>query len=168
MKLFNKQLTIKDLLDIDENRIDRSKSLKVRLDQVYYITDKPDRFNQLLNYFTNKPKEIYYEIHKYKIKSDSGNEYEIFIKLSPSFSYNKFLKNRIQVFCSCHDFKYRVAYDLSQLENVYVNKDITRHLGDALKIPPTAITSTNTCKHLYAVIIYFKNNIKKYNLLKSK
>lgn len=166
--IFKRQLIIKDLLDIDEGRIDRSKNLKVKLEEIYNTVKEDNWFNKFINFFWNKPKLIYYKIFKYKVISDSGMKYTVFIKVSPSFEVNKFLSNKVQVFCQCHDFKFRAAYGLSKIENVYLNKTTIEHLGEALKVAPTQVTTTNICKHLYAVIVHFKNNIRNYDLVKPK
>lgn len=161
MKFFNKQITVKDLINIDEGRIERSGNLeKVELDDVYYFVKEETWLDKFTNFFKNKPKEIFYDVFKYKVKSDSGKEYTVFIEIPPNFDYHKFLSNRVQVFCDCPDFKFRAAYNLSKKDNVYLNDDIREHLGIALTEPPTKVIPTNICKHIYAAIFKFKNSIK--------
>jgi len=157
-------LIIKDLLDIDESRISRSKHLKVRLVVAVPFWEK----EKLSTQPKSKPKLVYYVNFKYKVKSDSGKEYTVFIKVSPNFNINKFLKNKVQIFCQCPDFMYRAAYNLSKDDNVFLNEKTTKHLEDALTTPSKKIDTTNLCKHLYAAIIYFKNNMRSYPSLKSK
>ena len=167
--LFKKQLTIKDILDIDKRRIDRSKDLKVRLIENYHIQKEETWFNKFINFFKNKPKLAYYEVFKYKVNSEStvGKDYVVCIRVYPSFDADKFLMNKVKVYCQCPDFMYRAAYGLFKKSNIYINKKIKKSLGDALKVPPTDVTTTNSCKHLYAALSYFKLNLKKYNLVKS-
>ena len=166
-KIFNKQLTVEDLLDIDEGRVRRSENLGgIRLIKTLYATVEDTWFSKFTNFFRNKPREFYYFVDKYKIQSDSGKEYVTFIKVSPSFEFNKFLSNKVHVFCSCPDFKFRAAYNLSKKENVFLNKGTIEHLGKALTEPPTKVVPTNICKHLYATIHHFKKNINKSNFVK--
>jgi hypothetical protein len=88
--------------------------------------------------------------------------------VSPAYSIEQLLDNGVQIFCECHDFKFRAAYSLAQSGNVFLNKVTTAYLGKALDIAPTKVTTINVCKHLYAVMIHFKNNLKSYNLVVGK
>lgn len=164
--LLNRQLTIKDLLDIDEGRIDRSKELDVKLIKIFNVVKEENWLEKFINFFKNKPKLIYYKIFKYEVSSDSGNKYTVFIKVSPSFNVNKFLSNKVQIFCTCADFMYRAAYNLNRKDNVYLNKATKAHLGDALKIAPTKVMTTPICKHIYAAMMYFRNHIRGYDLVR--
>lgn len=166
--LFRRQFTIKDLIDIDTGRVERSKNLKVRLDKIFDIVKEETWFDKFISFFKNKPRLIYYKLFRFKVKSDSGSEYTVFIKVSPSFDSQKFLRNKVQVFCSCPDFKYRSAYSLNRVSNLYLNKATQLHLGEATKIAPTKIETTNICKHVYATFIYFRANLRNYGLIRPR
>lgn len=169
---FNKQLTVKDLLKIDEGRIDRSKQLyKVKFIDDYDILDVEEVKSKIHNSSIKskkKPQSILHKIFKYQVDSNSGNKYKVFIEVPPSFSFNrsKFLQNKVRVFCNCADFKYRAAYNLSKKDNVCIFEDAEKHLGVALTEPPTKIIPTNICKHLYSALKEFRSKIYNNRLLK--
>jgi len=165
MALFTKTLTIKDLLNLDDGRIDRSKNLTVK----YVGTENvliPMRFiDKVLKIITGKVKLLYTKLVRYEVKSDSGSVYTVFIKVSPGFTIDQFYKQRVEVFCSCADFMYRAAYNLNNTNNLVKIKATTEHLGQALKIKPTKVSTTPICKHVYAVIQQFKKDYNKLNLI---
>lgn len=166
MKLFNRQLKIKDLLDIDRDRVNRSQGMKVKLVWQYNLVQDVDWLGKLLNIFRHKSYKEFYKVFKYEVKSTSGNTYTVFIKVSPSFSVNKFLNNKVQVFCTCDDFKYRAAYELNKHDNLFLIPATEEFLGyKALNIAPTKVSTTPICKHIYAVINDFKSNLKSNKLI---
>lgn len=165
MAWYNRELTIGDLMNIDDGRINRSKNLKVKLDSITNVLKEESWLDKLFKLFRRGPKYIFYKVLKYKVKSDSGNEYTVFIKVSPSFNERRFMANKVQVFCSCPDFMYRAAYELNKTGNLFLNKSTTDHLGIALTTPPTRINPTPICKHIYAVMDDFIKNYRKYGLV---
>jgi hypothetical protein len=166
--IFNKQLTMKDIVDIYESRAGKSKNLKVKLIQTFNVVKSEILSTETDNSLKKNVGLIFYKIFKYKVASDSGKRYTVFIKTSPSFSLKSLLSSGVQVFCQCPDFMYRSAYELSKNGNLFLNKATALHLSNALKVVPTKITTTNICKHVYATLIYFKDNLKNYGLIKSK
>lgn len=166
MRLFYRQLKIKDLLDIDKDRIKRSSGMIVKHIYTYNILQESTMLGRLLNMFKSKPHKEFYKVFRYEVKSTSGNTYVVFIKVSPSFSSTKFMNNKIQVFCTCDDFKYRAAYNLNLYGNLFLIPATEKHLGDKpLKIAPKEVSTTPICKHIYAVMNNFKSNIKSNKLI---
>lgn len=165
MNWFRKQLTIGDLLSIDDQRVDRSKKLSVDYIETINIVKSMTWIDKLKNLFKRGPKLIYYKVVRYKVKSDSGNSYTVLIKVSPNFDEMRFYKNKVEVFCTCPDFKYRAAYDLNKTDNLYKIKSTINHLGIAIEQPPTRISTTPCCKHIYACMIHLKTNLKRLNLI---
>lgn len=164
MALFNKTLRIKDLLDIDRGRVDRSQVLKVQLINIYNIVKEENWLGKILRFFKIKRPLIFYKVFKYKVSSANGGTYTVLIKVSPGFDKRKFYDNKVQVFCQCADFKYRVAYELNKHDNVYLNKATINELGIALTTKPTRVQTSPLCKHLYAAILEFGKNLDKYDL----
>jgi len=158
---FLRTLKVSDLLDIDASRIERSEKLKVEYIDTYHVLKKESIWDKIKKLFRGKSILMFYNIYKYKIHSDSGSVYTVFIKIAPSFDKSKFLSNKIEVFCQCADFKYRVAYWLNQRDNLYRNPEIDEHLGIALTERPTKITPSNLCKHIYACLLDFRTHINK-------
>lgn len=161
MRWFKKKLTIKDLLDIDPGRINRSKNLKVKLVEEFNIVKEENWIGKAIRFLMGKSVLYFYRVFKYEVNSDSGNKYVVLIRVSPSFDVNKFLSNEVQVFCTCPDFKYRGAYELNKVGSLYLNNATQTHLGEALKIAPTKVVTTPLCKHLYACIIEFRKEVPK-------
>lgn len=159
MALFYKTFKVSDLLDIDEGRMDRSRDLICRLDNVYNILREDTFFEKLKNLFRSKKPKMFYKVFKYHIISNSGQSYTVFIKVAPSFNIKNFMDNKIEVFCQCADFKYRVAYMLNQRDNLFRNPNIDAHLGIALTTKPTQVETSHLCKHVYRALMEFRLNI---------
>lgn len=162
---FNRTLTIGDLIDIDSQRIDKSRKLKVRLDTRFNVIKQETWLDKLFRLFKRGPKYIYYRIYKFEVKSDSGNTYTVLIKVSPGFDERKFMKNKVQVFCSCADFMYRAAYNLNKSDNLVLIKSTRESLGKALSEAPTRVQTTPVCKHVYAAIEYLYDHRKELDLV---
>lgn len=162
MGWFTKELTIGDLMNIDPGRIKRSELLEnVKLVEVYNILREESILGKILRFFKLKTLPIFYKVVKYNVLSNSGSNYTVFIKVSPGFDVNRFYRNKVQVFCSCADFKYRAAYLLNKHDNVYLNQATKDFLGIALTTAPTRVNTTPICKHVYAAIEQFKLDYKK-------
>jgi len=160
---FRRKLRVKDLLDIDEGRKDRSKPLEAKFITIYTIVESGTLKGKIFKLFK---RALLSRVIRYEVKSNSGNKYTVLIKIFPNFSINKFLSSKVQVFCSCADFMYRAAYNLNQTNNIFLNKNIEKHLGIALTEKPTRVDTTPICKHIYAVLNDFQRNYKKYGILK--
>lgn len=167
MAWYVKTLRIKDLFNVDMGRIERSKNLKVRYVKTYQILKKNTLINKILKFLGLKYMLTFYKVFKYIVQSDSGSQYTVFIKCSPGFD-KKILNNKVQVYCNCADFMYRSAYILNRTDNLYRNKYIDKALGIALTTKPTTVPGGTTvvCKHVYAVLQDFKNNLVKFGLVK--
>lgn len=156
MRWGKRKLVVKDLLDIDEGRVSRSKPLKVKLTQELNLVKEDSLIGKVLRFFKLKKAYYFYKLFKYEVKSDSGKKYTTLIRVSPSFDVNKFLSNEVQVFCTCPDFMYRGAYELKRVGSLVEMPSTIKHLGDAVKVAPTRVTTTPICKHLYATLGEFK------------
>jgi len=165
MAWWNKTLTIADLLDIDKGRINRSKDLKVEYIKTENIIRKMSLLDKIFRIFKRGPKLIYYKIVRYKVISNSGNSYTVLIKINPGFDIKQFLKNKVEVFCTCDDFKYRAAYELNKTDNLVKIKATLEHLGIAVTKAPTRVATTPICKHIFAVLDHFKTHLKQLDLI---
>lgn len=165
MAWWDKTLTIGDLLDIDQSRIDRTKDLKVTYIGTENIIKKLSWLDKVFRLFKRGPKYIYYRIIRYKVESNSGNTYTVLIKVSPGFDERRFLSNKVQVFCTCADFKYRAAYNLNKSDNLVKVKATEDHLGIALTQKPTRVMTTPCCKHIYACLNHLRMNMKSLKLV---
>lgn len=166
MAIFHKTLTIGELLNIDNGRVERSKNLEVKFIGVENMVRKMTWLDRLFRLFKRGPKYIFYKVVRYQVKSDSGNVYTVLFKIPPGFDINKFYTNRVEVFCTCPDFKYRAAYNLNQSNNLLLIKATREHLGDEpLTVKPTKVMTTPICKHIYACIPHLRLNLKKLDLV---
>jgi len=157
-------MILQDLLDIDPMRIERSKDMKVTLDWSKILTT-PRRgfFSKLWGFLTGNP-FIISNLLRFVVNSPSGSKYTVYVELQPKDTVKKLLKTEVKIFCSCNDFKYRSAYTLGKENNLFLAPSIEKHLGIAITEPPRRVTTTNLCKHLYAVMMYIKSNLNKLNL----
>lgn len=164
--IFISPFTVSDLLTIDFDRKTKSGAQIVKLTNTYNIVKKDSIIGKLLKLINKSEVVTYYKVFKFRVESNSGNVYTALVRISPNFDKIRFLNNKIQVYCTCPDFKYRAAYYLNRYDNLYLNKAIKSELGIALTKKPTVVTTTNLCKHLYAVLHYMQLNINKLGLTK--
>lgn len=158
-------MILKELLDIDQGRIERSKDLSVKLEWSKMLINKRKGFISKLIGFIKGEAYITTNLLKFKvINSKSGSSYTCYVELEPKNSFDKLLKTKVKIFCSCNDFKYRAAYYLNKDNNLFKAPIIEEHLGIALTEKPRIIKPTNMCKHMYAVVDYIKSEIKNLQL----
>lgn len=162
---FNKTLSIGDLMSIDKARIKRASKLRVEFVETINIEKEQTILDKLINFFRGKPKVIFYKIVKYKVYSNSGNKYTVLFKISPGFDKRQFLKNKVQVFCSCSDFMYRAAYELNKHNNLLKIPVTEKHLKNAISDPPVRVSTTPACKHVYACLSHLEMNLKQLKLI---
>ena len=109
---------------------------------------------------------VYYVIFQFNVISDTGHSYKVFIRTLADFNGSEFMKNKIQVYCGCQDFKYRSAYILNKKNGLFINDRIKINLGAALTEKPKSKTQTTyLCKHSYAAIQWLVSNYS--NLIKT-
>lgn len=162
--LFNRALgrntlTLGDLMSIDQKRIDKSNNCQVSLVKVYHLLKPESLLDKFRKLFLNKTViKMYRLIFKFKVTSDSGNSYDVLIMLSPDFDMTNINQNRVKVYCSCNDFKYRSAYNLSKTNSLIINDRIETNLGEALTNIPKKMSSNPICKHCYSAIQYIIKN----------
>jgi hypothetical protein len=158
--LFKSKYSIRDILNIDQNRINRSSELTVKLIAVYSRVQQETVWDNIKKFFNRNKStmNVYYKILKYKVKSNSGSEYTVVIELQPSFDYNIFLTNPIKVYCNCYDFRYRSAYNLNKHNSLFLNNKVKTDLSKALLEPPRKVTTSPCCKHVYACLQDLYNN----------
>lgn len=163
-KLFGKQYTLGELMNVDKGRQDKAKEIKVSLVDVYHELEKEDIIDRFKSTFFGKTKLLmYYLILKFSASSPSGNTYTVFVRLSPDFDMTKWQENKVKIYCECKDFQYRSAYLLNNNKSLFLTDRIKIALGPALTIAPKEKTVTTTlCKHVVACIQYI---IKNYNNL---
>lgn len=164
MAWYNRTLTAGDLMKIDQGRIERSNGLKVTMIGIQNLVKKESWIEKVFKLFKRGPKYLFYKVVRYKVISDSGNTYNVIIKLSPGANNQKLMNNKIQVYCSCADFMYRAAYGLNSTDNLVRSKSIDISLGEALTTKPVRVSPTPVCKHIYACLIDLSKNLKKYGL----
>lgn len=81
------------------------------------------------------------------------------MQLDPDFNLSLWSSNRVRIFCSCADFKYRSAYLLGKRDSLFLNDNTKIHLGPAATNAPTGKTGTTMlCKHCYSALQYLMNN----------
>lgn len=158
-------MILKELLDIDPGRIQRSADIKVTLVWNKMLTTKRKGFwNKLWGLIKGQP-YIVTNLLKFQTENKlNGSKYTCYIELKPVDNYQKLLKTKVKVFCSCNDFKYRSAYILNKDNNLFLAPVIERHLGIALTEKPKVVNPTKLCKHLFAVISYLKTNLNRIDL----
>lgn len=159
-------MKLRELLEIDQERIKRSEDIKVIHEWTNVIQyDRKSLASKIWGFLTWSPKIINKLLRFRVVNKKSGSEYVVYLEISPKRSFNKILSSRVKVFCKCDDFKYRAAYILNQDKNLFRAPVIDKHLGIALTEKPRVVKTTTMCKHIYAVIDYVKDNLNKLDLI---
>lgn len=115
---------------------------------------------------------VYIVLH-FSIKGSTGKVYNIKIK----FPYRRNMDKEnlfnipARVYCECADFKYRSAYVLNRIGNIYTNPKIENNLGIALTKAPKVTNPEQlefVCKHTIKVVSRLNTNIRDYLKIRYK
>lgn len=167
MALFNlfsqSPLTLRDLVNVDSGRVERSQLLSVNLDKVYYRVKKESLWDKIRSLFkrNNTSINMYYVILKFSVFSPSGNTYNVIIEFQPNPNLNNLFNNRVRVYCDCPSFKFQSAYLLNKKGSLFRSSKTDVKLGQAITdAPDPRRTKTSTiCKHTLACIRWISDNI---------
>ena len=159
--LFMLKYSIRDLMDIDKNRVSKSSELSVKLTDIYHEVKQEsilDRFKRF--FFRNKDVlNVYYVIFRFEVSSPSGNTYVVLVRTYPDFNIKNYLDNKVEVYCQCSDFQFRCSYNLNRHKNLYRSTQTDSILGQALtQAPKPGYKTSMSCKHVYAVLSYLSSN----------
>lgn len=166
-KLLGRQLTIQELMNIDQGRKDRASECTVKLVKVYHVLKDESILDKFRVVFLGKTViKIYYLVFKFEVTSKSGNTYEVIIQTSPDYDINNWKNSKCKVYCGCKDFKYRSAYLLDKNNTLFLSDKIKIRLGQAITEAPKSKTPTTLlCKHSMAALQYLVNNYQ--NIIKT-
>ena len=153
------------LLKIDPERIQRSSNIKVELENSsILVEERKGFFNRLWGRLRGKP-NVVNNLLKFSCTNVSNDhKYTVYFKIQPQNNYSKLLSSKVEIFCSCNDFKYRSAYRLNKENNLFRVPAIEKYLGIALTVKPTQVQTTPVCKHIYAVSGWLSKNLKELDL----
>lgn len=152
-------ITLGDLMNIDQGRISRSANCQVQLDKIYHILKPEGIIEKFKKLFLGTPIiKIHQLVLKFIVNSPSGKPYTVIVQMSPDFDMNNLAKNKIKIYCSCQDFKFRSAYFLKKSGSLFENDRTRNNLGEAAVDSPKKLSSNPICKHCYSVINYIINN----------
>lgn len=162
--LFSKSpLTLREMINVDEGRKERSLSLSVTLDKIYHRVKRETVWDKIKSIFkrSNTSINMYYVVLKFKVDSPSGNEYSVLVEFQPNPNLNSLMNNKIRVYCNCPSFKYQSAYYLNKRGNLYRSSLIDSDLGKALTEAPDPKKThvSPCCKHVLACINWIDENI---------
>lgn len=153
-------LTTSELLaNTDQKRIRRAQSqIEIVGYEQEFIIRKLPLYKRIVSFLTRNPVNtvfVKFIIATKNIKN--GNNHQVILE----FPYLKNMSSYalssipIKVYSSTADFKFRFAWELNQLNNIYLNEEIKNKLGIALTEQPAKVKplgSPQLDKHLYAVI----------------
>lgn len=168
MGLFNifsqSPLTLRELINIDQGRKDRSAGLSVNLEEVYHLVRRESLWDRIKSIFRRSKTQInmYYSVLKFSVNSYSGNSYTVLIEFQPNPDLRVIMNSKVKVYCSCPSFKFQSAYLLNKKGNLYKSSKTDTLLGQALtESPDPKKTHTSTiCKHTFACILWMNDNIE--------
>ena len=154
------QYTIGELMNIDSGRQERAGYCSVSLVKTYHEVKRESLLDKFRSVFLGRSSvPTYYVIFKLKVTSGSGKSYDVIIRTNPDFNLNNWANNKVQIYCSCPDFKYRSAYLLGRRKSLFLTDKIKTYLGESLTDAPKSKTKTSLlCKHSYAALQWLVNN----------
>lgn len=160
-KLFGRQYTLGELMNIDEDRQRKSYDYSVKLVKTYHQVKPESLLSKFKSFFLgNNTALMYYVIFKLSVTSNSsGKSYEVIIRTDPDYDLNNWMNNRVKIYCSCPDFKYRSAYVLEKRNSLFTNDRIKTALGSAMVDAPKGKHRTSLlCKHAFAALSWLLDN----------
>ena len=160
-RLLFREYTLGELMNISKERQDKSANCMVKLVTTYHMLKSESLIDKFKSLFLNQPTlTMYYLIFRFQITSDSGNKYDVIVQTSPDYDIVNWETNKVKIYCSCNDFKFRSAYNLYHRNNLFVNDRVHTYLGQAMTDKPKRGTSP-CCKHCFAVLKYLTENYSK-------
>ena len=158
-KLLGKQLSIGEVMSIDQGRQERSKECSVKLVKVFHVLKEEGILSRFKSIFLNKPTlQMYYLVFKFEVTSPN-NIHKVFIMTNPDYDIVNWSNNLVKIYCDCKDFMYRSAYLLDKNNTLFVNDSIKISLGQALTVAPKENSKTTLlCKHSYAALSWLVSN----------
>lgn len=162
--LFTKRWTLSDLMNIDSSRQQKSSGCSTILQETYIEIKSEGIIDKFKRFFTRNKSvmNVMFVIFKFNVTSETGHNYNVYIRTQYDPGSNLFMKNVAQIYCGCADFKFKSAWELSQHASLFRSDRIETELGPAITNAPKKKSSTTLCKHSYAAVIYLINN---YNTL---
>lgn len=155
----NNEWTIQDLMNnVEQGRQMRSQGCQINLENTYHELKQEGILERFKKFFTRRKDlmNVYYVIFQFNVISDTGHSYKVFIRTLADFNGSEFMKNKIQVYCGCQDFKYRSAWLLNRHDALFRTTKIDALLGPALTDSPSGKTRiSGLCKHSMAAVNYF-------------
>lgn len=158
--LKSSSITIGDIINIDQKRIERSNDCSVNLVKIYHILKTEGILDKFKKFFFGIPTlKIHQLVLKFNVTSyTSGKSYTVIALISPDFRLTNFLNNKIKIYCECQDFKFRSAYFLKKIGGLFENDRTRINLGSASVDSPKKLSTNPICKHCYSVINYIAQN----------
>lgn len=164
-RIFNKEYSLGELLNISSERQERSSSCSVQLSQTYHMIKSETLLEKFKSLLFNSPTiTMYYIIFKFQVISDTGNAHTVIVQTSPDYDIVNWETNKVKIYCDCNDFKFRSSYYLKQRGNLFINDRVQINLGQAMTDKPKRSTSP-CCKHCHAVLQFLIQNYP--NLMKT-
>lgn len=166
-KLLGKQLSIQEVMNIDQGRKDRASECVVKLVKVYHVLKEESILDKFRSIFLGKTiLKIYYLVFKFEVTSKTGNTYNVIIQTSPDYDVQNWKNSKCKIYCECEDFQFRSAYLLGKNNTLFLSDKIKIKLGSALTEAPKSKTLTTLlCKHSMAALQYLVNNYQ--NIMKT-
>lgn len=153
------EYTIGEFMKTDPIRQTKSFDCNVSLMNMYHEVKPESLLDKFKKFFKRGPVvKMYYLILKLSVTSSSGNSYIVFIKLNPDYDMSNWADNKIKVYCSCPDFKFKSSYNLARRNSLFLTDRIKINLGQALTTAPKTIKPSPICKHGFAAINWVVSN----------
>lgn len=153
-----KRYTIGELMAIDSVRQQKAQNCAVFLEKTYHELKKKTVLDKFKSTIGREVINQYFVIFEFRVKSDTGHEYKVYIKVNPDFDLSNWNSNTCSIYCSCPDFKYRSAYLLKQRKSLFLNDSLKIELGQAAEEAPKKVSTTLLCKHAYAALHWLSQN----------
>lgn len=148
---------LEDLLNIDKGRLQRAADIEVKLfSSTLVLTEASNTIVRWFRKLFRMPKIARY-VHVFECTNrTNGNVNKVVLEVPPTASISELLKSKVKIYCTCSDFMFRAAYNLSKTGNLFLNSTVETRLGEAIIVKPTKVSTITSCKHVAAVANWLK------------
>lgn len=162
--IFNKKWTISDIYNTDYSRQMKSSSCYASFTEVFCELKRESIVDKFKRFFVRNKQimNLLYVIFKFSVTSDSGHTYNVYIRTQYDPEMRLYMRNEVEIYCECHDFKFNSAWTLNQHSALFKSERSVLNLGVAITNAPKKKKGTILCKHAYAALTTFVQSYSSY------
>lgn len=156
--------TLSDITRVDQGRQQKASGCQVYLQESFLDLEKEKILDKFKKFFIRSKATMntLYIIFKFRVISETGHSYDIFLRTQYDPQGVLGMRNIVQIYCSCPDFKFKSAWTLFRHKALFRNSRIDLDLGPATTNAPKKQPQTTLCKHAYSAVMELVRNYNGY------